>query len=219
MIQRTLGIRLRPLLGFGLVGWLMMGTAWAGSCDDLGALEKAAAHGELTAEVVTCLEALRSPADPVRSERASNLLIAHAFASHDDGSWAMYVKTHLETIDTADCDLMYRYAMRLLKAGDSRQALKWIEAAAAHSYGWPADALEAKLYELRRLKTKALWALYEQIDEAARMEKRAALGKVQLAAVEWMRAGQKSERDVSEALNFCTRTGWTQERCEQQSAL
>jgi len=194
-------------------------SAWAGPCDELSALEKPAALGQLPAEVIVCLEKMRDAGEPARRESASLLLIANAFACHDDASWSRHVKYHLESVDTGDCDLMYRYGRQLLKSGAPRDALTWIDSAATHSYGWPANALEAKLFELRRLKTKAQWALYEQLGEDAGMEKRAALGKVQLAAVEWIRAGNKQARDVTEALSYCTRTGWTRDRCEQQASL
>lgn len=194
-------------------------SAWAGPCDVLSDLEKSAALGKLAPEVTACLVGLRDAGEPTRSSQASSLLIANAFASQDPESWARHVKTHLESVDNSDCELMMKYGVHLLRADAPEEALTWIDAAAAHSFGWSAKVLEAKLFELRRLKTRALWAMYDQLGEDAGLKKRAALGKVQLAAIEWMRAGAKGERDISDALGYCIKTGWTAERCEQQAAI
>lgn len=192
----------------------------AAQCDDLVGLKRPAALGQLDEATISCLEGALAPENALsRREPASKLLIANAFGKNDDEAWARHVKTHLETVDTSDCDLMYKLGNHLLKHKAPAEAIKWADAAEKDSYGWPQDELQEKVFELHRLQTRAHWALYESLAEEGGMKQRAALGQAQLASVEWIRHGQKNARDVTEALDFCIRTGWTKDRCEQQAAL
>ena len=131
-------------VGFA-VALLVSTSAWAGPCDALSSLEQAAALGNLPPEVTACLLKARDSGDATRATQASSLLIANAFANQDDESWSRHVKTHLESVDNADCELMMKYGMHLLRTGAPENALRWIDAAAAHSFGWSAKVLEVLL--------------------------------------------------------------------------
>jgi len=191
----------------------------AAQCDDLASLRKSAAMGKLSDETTSCLAQTLVAGTLMTREQASNLLVANSFAKGDHYAWAGHVEFHLESINTSDCDLMFKYGQHLLKNDAPAAAVKWAESAEKHSYGWPAEKRDDKLQDLHRLKTKGMWAVYESLAADGGMKQRAALGQVQLASVEWMREAKKKERDTTEALDFCIRSGWTRERCEQQAAL
>ncbi len=217
MIPRTAAPRWMGVLT--ALAMLASGTA-AAQCDDVAALKKPAALGQFDDATIVCLEkALAADGSMTRRESLSKLLIANAFGKNDNEAWARHVRNHLETVNTSDCDLMYKYGHHLLKHDKPTEAVKWADSAEKNSYGWPEDDLADKLYELHRLKTRALWAIYESLAEEGGMKQRAALGQAQLASVEWIRYGHKNARDVSEALDFCIRTGWSKDRCGQQAAL
>ena len=203
----------------GMCVILLWSAPAAAQCDDIKILKKPAAMGQLDTATLTCLEAARDNATLTRRENVSNLLIANAFAQKDDATWEKHVKVHLSQIDSSDSETMTRYAQHLLKNDRAPEALKWAESAAEHSYSWPEDELQDNLYELQRLKTRTLWAIYESFAEEGGMRQRAALGQVQLASVEWIQLSAKNKRDMSEAMDFCIRAGWNQERCQQQADL
>jgi hypothetical protein len=194
-------------------------------CQDTNQLEPYAAMGKLSETLIGCLESrvLNDP-KPTDKRKASQLLMADAWARSDKKGWETLVKRHLDDIDRSDPDLCFKYALYLSQQGVGRSSgvIRWSNVALENRMVWIGDVYTSRVYSLYKVRAAASQALWQQAEEEHRnagtddtrekVEKYRNLTKVN--SREWYEYARDSGKDSTIALQLCMSAAGTADYCE-----
>ncbi|MFZ5480266.1 MAG: hypothetical protein ACOZNI_26110 [Myxococcota bacterium] len=199
-------------------------SAATAACQDLLKVEPFAIAGELTPELVTCLEArLTEEARQTTKDKLSRLLIVNADSKGDKEEWARLVERHLEDIDRSDPDLCFKYALTVARGDvdDAPIVLRWTEYALENKHVWEGPTYVSRVNNILRLRAETgarLWAdaeddfLEDRTEENEETANRLR-GEAKTFAKEWLdyarTAGQATER----ALLLCESASGSASAC------
>ena len=196
----------------------------SGDCQETSKLEAFAAMGKLNDGTRECLEARIQTAPKMTDKRrASQLLMADAWARSDKAGWEQLVKRHLDEIDQSDPDLCYKYALRLNQLGPKRApgVIRWANVALENRMVWIGDEYTKRvnsLYKIRAAASQTLWMSAEDAhrsnpsdDTRSKLEKYRNMTKEY--AREWLEYARESGKNTQAALQLCMSAAGTADYC------
>ncbi len=138
------------------------------ACMDLLPLEPKAITGELTPDLVACLES-RIAEEPLLTakDKLSRMLLVHADARSDTVEWTRLAARHLEDFDRSDPDLCLKFALVLSRGPieDAELVLKWSDYALENKHVWDGATYMARVYTLYRLKAETATRLWHDAED------------------------------------------------------
>ena len=196
-------------------------------CEDLGNLEADAMLGELSVEIIACLEAqLRLERLQSNKSHISTLLINNDLNKKSWESWELRVRNHLKNIDRSQPDLTFSFAIFLYNKGSEyyKEALYWTDYTLDTRTQWPQGqnymTKSNKLFQLRAQLALEIWM---QAEKAYTKERTAELDQVSresrgLAtnlAREWLDYARQAELPTDDAFNICISTSIDPDFCKE----
>jgi hypothetical protein len=196
-------------------------------CQDLLALQPAAAAGLLDGAALECLER-RVDTEPSQTgrDKLSRVLLVNADARGDELEWARLAARHLETIDRSDPDLCLKFAL-VLSRGDLEDApdvLRWSDIGLENKHRWTGPTFIARVYALYRLRAEAaarIWteAEIERVadpssvdpDDLALMR-----GRAKDYSREWLDYARESAQPTERAQQLCESAAGTASFCSSR---
>jgi hypothetical protein len=196
-------------------------------CEDLGNLEADAMLGELSVEIIACLEAqLRLERLQSNKSHISTLLINNDLNKKNWKSWELRVRNHLKNIDRSQPDLTFSFAIFLYNKGSEyyKEALYWTDYTLDTRTQWPQGqnymTKSNKLFQLRAQLALEIWM---QAEKAYTKERTAELDQISresrgLAtnlAREWLDYARQAELPTDDAFNICLSTSIDPDFCKE----
>ncbi len=196
-------------------------------CEDLPALEPDAMMGELSPEVIACLEAqLRLERLQSKRSHLSTLLINNDLNKKNWDSWEIRVRNHLKNIDRSQPDMTFSFAIFLHNKGSEyfKEALYWTDYTFETRNQWPEGqdymTKSNKLYQLRAQLALEIWM---QAEKAYTKERTAELDQITQEARglakdlsrEWLDYARQAELPTNDAFNMCLSASPDPEFCKE----
>ncbi len=184
------------------------------ACQDLLPLEPKAITGELTPDLVACLES-RIGEEPLLTtkDKLSRMLMVNADSKGDMAEWTRLAARHLEDFDRSDPDLCFKFAL-VLSRGDIEDAelvLKWSDYALENKHVWDGPTYMSRVYNLLRLKAETATRIWhdaeddfiEERTEENEVAAEQARGFAKDVAREWLDYARTSAQPVDRAFVLC----------------
>ncbi len=196
-------------------------------CEDLSLLEADAMLGELSKEVIACLEAqLRLERLQSQKSHISTLLINNDQSKKDWKSWELRVRNHLRNIDRSQPDMTFAFAVFLQNKGSEyfKEALYWTDYTFETRNQWPeGQDYMTKSNKLFKLRAQLALELWMQAEKAYTKERTAELDQITKEArglakdlsKEWLDYARQAELPANDAFNMCLSTATDPEFCKE----
>lgn len=184
------------------------------ACQDLVALEPKAILGELTPDLVACLDS-RIAEEPLLTtkDKLSRMLMVNADAKGDLVDWTRLAARHLEDFDRSDPDLCFKFALVLSRGEieDAELVLRWSDYALENKHVWDGPTYMSRVYNLLRLRAETATRLWHDaegdfIDERTEDNELAAeryRGLAKDLAREWLDYARVSAQPIDRAFVLC----------------
>lgn len=194
-------------------------------CADLLGLEPTAISGELTPELIACVEArLAGESRQTTRDKLSRMLLINADARGDTKEWLRLTERHLEEVDRSDPELCFKYALALSRGDidDAPPVLKWSGYALENKHLWEGETYMSRVYNLLRLRAETASRLWHEA-EADFLEERSeenadlselARGQAKDFAREWLDYARSSGQPTDFALVLCKSAAGSSAFCE-----
>lgn len=207
-------------------GALAVAEAAVEPCDDLVAMESAAAVGSLTVGQRRCLEdRLRTARLQTKKQKISLVLIVNAQNAGDGETWESHMRRHLEEIDRSDPNLCFVFAVHLHRGEleNAEEAIHWANYALENKQTWDTEVFVKNVTGLLRLRTQAANKLWQDAEKRYRAEANAETsaqsteyrGWTKDFAREWLDYARASEGKTQAAFNLCASAAGTVDACKE----
>lgn len=138
------------------------------ACQDLLPLEPKAITGELSPDLVRCLESrIEEEKLLTTKDKLSRMLLVNADAKGDVAEWTRLAARHLEDFDRSDPDLCFKFSLVLARGPieDAELVLKWSDYALENKHNWDGPTYMSRVYNLLRLKAETAVRLWHDAED------------------------------------------------------
>lgn len=197
------------------------------ACQDLLKLEPIAIAGELTPDLVQCIETrLAEEKLQTTRDKLSRILLIDADSRGDVAEWMRLADRHLEEVDRSDPDFCFKYAL-VISRGDIEEAesvLRWTSYALDNKHVWEGPTYMSRVYNLLRLRAETAARLWHEAEddflEERNDENMAAAekfrGQAKDLAREWLDYARLSAQPIERPYALCQSAAGTAHACDAQ---